>query len=44
VLELIASAQSRLNSIRDIITTMPAHRDNIAKRLAEDGGGSGMTG
>jgi hypothetical protein len=38
VLELIASAQSRLNSIRDIIATLPARRNNIAKRLAEDGG------
>jgi hypothetical protein len=34
VLEAIASAQTRLNSIRDIITTLPARRDNIAKRIS----------
>ncbi|NUU44553.1 hypothetical protein [Tardiphaga robiniae] len=33
VLEMIANAQGRLNSIRDVIATLPARRAAMAKRI-----------
>jgi hypothetical protein len=37
VLEALAAAQRRVDTVRDIVTTLPARRDKLARRIAQGG-------